>query len=87
MQRKENPVFKRSEESYEKNRIFMQHYNKTEKAKEAKARYDTKTTQVKITLNPDRDADILEALDQSKPLAPQIADLVRLALKARSMFQ
>ena len=87
MQRKENPVFKRSEESYEKNRIFMQAYNKTEKAREVKARYDAKTTQIKITLNPDRDADILEALDQSKPLAPQIADLVRLALKARSMFQ
>lgn len=87
MQRKENPVFKRSEESYEKNRIFMQQYNKTEKAKEMKARYAAKTTQVKITLNPDRDADILEALDQSKPLAPQIAELVRLALKARSMFQ
>ncbi len=87
MQRKEDPVFKRSEESYEKNRIFMQQYNKTEKAKEAKARYAAKTIQLKITLNPDRDADILEALDQSKPLAPQIADLVRLALKARSMFQ
>ena len=87
MQRKENPAFKRSEESYEKNRIFMQQYNKTEKAREVKAKYDAKTTQVKITLNPDRDADILEALDQSKPLAPQIADLVRLALKARSMFQ
>lgn len=87
MLKKENPVFKRSDESYEKNRIFMQQYNKTEKAKEMKARYAAKTTQVKITLNPDRDADILEALDQSKPLAPQIADLVRLALKARSMFQ
>lgn len=87
MQRKENPVFKRSEESYEKNRIFMQQYNKTEKAKEMKARYAAKTTQVKLTLREDKDADILEALDQSKPLAPQIADLVRLALKARSMFQ
>lgn len=87
MQRKENPVFKRSEESYEKNRIFMQAYNKTEKAKEMKARYAAKTTQVKLTLREDKDADILEALDQSKPLAPQIADLVRLALKARSMFQ
>lgn len=87
MQRKENPVFKRSEESYEKNRIFMREYNKTEKAKEMKARYAAKTTQVKLTLREDKDADILEALDQSKPLAPQIADLVRLALKARSMFQ
>ena len=87
MQRKENPAFKRSEESYEKNRIFMQQYNKTEKAKEMKARYAAKTTQVKLTLREDKDADILEALDQSKPLAPQIADLVRLALKARSMFQ
>ena len=87
MQRKENPVFKRSDESYEKNRIFMQQYNKTEKAKEMKAKYAAKTTQVKITLREDKDADILEALDQSKPLAPQIADLVRLALKARSMFQ
>lgn len=87
MQRKENPVFKRSEESYEKNRIFMQQYNKTEKAKEMKAKYAAKTTQVKLTLREDKDADILEALDQSKPLAPQIADLVRLALKARSMFQ
>lgn len=87
MQRKENPVFKRTEESYEKNRIFMQQYNKTEKAKEMKAKYAAKTTQVKLTLREDRDADILEALDQSKPLAPQIVDLVRLALKARSMFQ
>lgn len=87
MQRKENPVFKRSEESYEKNRIFMREYNKTEKAKEMKARYAAKTTQVKLTLREDKDADILEALDQSKPLAPQIAELVRLALKARSMFQ
>lgn len=87
MQRKENPAFKRSEESYEKNRIFMQAYNKTEKAREAKAKYDAKTTQVKLTLREDKDADILEALDQSKSLAPQIADLVRLALKARSMFQ
>ena len=87
MQRKENPAFKRSEESYEKNRIFMREYNKTEKAKEMKARYAAKTTQVKLTLREDKDADILEALDQSKPLAPQIADLVRLALKARSMFQ
>ena len=87
MQRKENPVFKRTEESYEKNRIFMQQYNKTEKAKEMKAKYAAKTTQVKLTLREDKDADILEALDQSKPLAPQIADLVRLALKARSMFQ
>ena len=87
MQRKENPVFKRSDESYEKNRIFMQQYNKTEKAKEMKAKYAAKTTQVKLTLREDKDADILEALDQSKPLAPQIADLVRLALKARSMFQ
>lgn len=87
MQRKENPVFKRSEESYEKNRIFMQQYNKTEKAKEMKAKYAAKTTQVKVTLREDKDADILEALDQSKPLAPQIAELVRLALKARSMFQ
>lgn len=87
MLKKENPVFKRSEESYEKNRIFMQQYNKTEKAREVKARYAAKTTQLKLTLREDRDADILEALDQSKPLAPQIADLVRLALKARSMFQ
>ena len=87
MQRKENPAFKRSEESYEKNRIFMREYNKTEKAKEMKARYAAKTTQVKLTLREDKDADILDALDQSKPLAPQIADLVRLALKARSMFQ
>ena len=87
MQRKENPVFKRSEESYEKNRIFMQQYNKTEKAREVKARYAAKTTQVKLTLREGKDADILDALDQSKPLAPQIADLVRLALKARSMFQ
>ena len=87
MQRKENPVFKRSDESYEKNRIFMQAYNKNEKAKEMKAKYAAKTTQVKLTLREDKDADILEALDQSKPLAPQIADLVRLALKARSMFQ
>lgn len=87
MQRKENPVFKRTEESYEKNRIFMQQYNKTEKAKEVKAKYAARTTQVKLTLREDKDADILEALDQSKPLAPQIADLVRLALKARSMFQ
>lgn len=87
MQRKENPVFKRSDESYEKNRIFMQQYNKTEKAKEVKARYAARTTQVKLTFREDKDADILEALDQSKPLAPQIADLVRLALKARSMFQ
>ena len=87
MQRKENPAFKRSEESYEKNRIFMREYNKTEKAKEMKARYAAKTTQVKLTLREDKDADILEALDQSKPLAPQITDLVRLALKARSMFQ
>lgn len=87
MKRKENPVFKRSEESYEKNRIFMQAYNKTEKAKEMKAKYAAKTTQVKLTLREDKDADILEALDRSKPLAPQIADLVRLALKARSMFQ
>lgn len=87
MQRKENPAFKRSEESYEKNRIFMREYNKTEKAKEMKARYAAKTTQVKLTLREDKDADILDAIDQSKPLAPQIADLVRLALKARSMFQ
>ena len=87
MQRKENPVFKRSEESYEKNRIFMQQYNKTEKAKEMKARYAAKTTQVKITLHPDKDADILEALNTEQPLAAQVKDLVRLALKARSMFQ
>ena len=87
MEKKENPVFKRSEESYEKNRIFMQQYNKTEKAKEVKAKYAAKTIQIKLTLNPSRDADILEALDQTKPTAPQIIDLVRLALKAREMFQ
>ena len=87
MEKKENPVFKRSEESYEKNRIFMQQYNKTEKAKEVKAKYAARTTQVKLTVREDKDADILEALDQSKPLAPQIIDLVRLALKAREMFQ
>lgn len=87
MLKKENPVFKRSEESYAKNRIFMQEYSKTEKGQEAKRRYNEKTTQIKLTLNPSRDADILESLDQTKPLAPQVIDLVRLALKAREMFQ
>ena len=87
MEKKEKPVFKRSEESYAKNRIYMREYAKTEAAKAAQRRYKEKTIQVKLTLNPERDADILEALDQTKPTAPQIVDLVRLALKAREMFQ
>lgn len=87
MEKKENPVFKRSEESYAKNRIYMREYGKTEAGKAAQRRYNEKTTQIKLTLNPDRDADILAALDLTKPIAPQIIDLVRLALKAREMFQ
>lgn len=87
MVKKENPVFKRTEESYAKNRIYMREYNKAEAGKEARAKYAAKTTQVKLTLREDRDADILAALDLSKPLAPQVADLVRLALRARDMFQ
>ena len=87
MLKKEDPVFKRTEESYAKNRIYMREYGKTEAGKAVKKKYTEKITRVKITLNRDHDTDILEALDMEKPLAPQIVDLVRLALKAREMFQ
>lgn len=87
MERKENPVFKRSEESYAKNRIFMQEYNKTPAKKEADRRYAENNVLVKVSLNRNTDADIIQALDPSKPLAPQLKALIRLALRARDMFQ
>ena len=87
MNKKENPVFKRTDESYAKNRIYMQNYAKSEKGQETRRRYAEKITQIKLTLHPVKDADILEALNADQPLAAQVKDLVRLALKARSMFQ
>ncbi|MBO7667757.1 MAG: hypothetical protein J6T26_04770 [Firmicutes bacterium] len=87
MNKKENPVFKRTEESYAKNRIYMQEYGKSEKGRLAQAKYTAKITTVNVKLNPDKDADILAALDPDKPLAPQLKDLIRLALRAKEMFQ
>ena len=87
MKRKENPVFKRSEESYAKNRIFMQEYNKTEAAKESKRKYAEQVRCIRLTLHQETDADILGALDPDRPVAVQIKELVRLALRARDMFQ
>lgn len=87
MLKKENPVFKRTEESYAKNRIYMQEYRKTDASREVQARYADKITKITLKLNPDKDADILAALDQEQPLAPQIKALIRQVLKAREMFQ
>jgi hypothetical protein len=87
MERKKDPAFKRSDESYEKNRIYMQEYNKTEKARTQRKQYADKVTPVIIRLNPEKDADILEALDPSRPAATQLKEFIRLALKARNMFQ
>lgn len=87
MERKKDPVFKRTEESYAKNRIFMREYNQTDAAKESKRKYLEQVKCIRLSLHAVNDADILAALDPERPIGSQIKELVRLALKARDMFQ
>ena len=43
----------------------------------ANKRYDAKVLKIMLRLNPDKDADIIALLDESRPLAPQIKELIR----------
>lgn len=43
----------------------------------ANKRYDAKVLKIMLRLNPDKDADIITLLDETRPLAPQIKELIR----------
>ena len=58
-----------------KNEIQREYEKRTGYA--AQKKYENKITKILLRLNPETDADILEQLDKSKPLAPQIKNLIR----------
>lgn len=43
----------------------------------ARKKYEKKVVKILVRLNPDKDQDIIEKLDMSQPLSPQIKNLLR----------
>lgn len=56
----------------------------TDSVREATKRYLNKITRVQVNLNPDKDADILAALNMDENLATQLKQLIREAVTVRN---
>lgn len=75
---------KRTEHDYELNRQRTRLYNQTEAGKESKARYEAKIKRVIITLNTEKDQDIIALIDPNKSACAQLKQLIREAIAVRN---
>lgn len=77
---------KLTEATLKKNRERTREWAKTEAGKASQAKYAEKIRRVLITINEEKDQDILAALDEHKPIAGQLKDLIREAITIRKVM-
>lgn len=85
--RKENPVRERTEEEYKVMAEKARAYRQTEAGIAARKRHAERVRCFRLTLHEETDADILAAIDPEKPVAGQLKEWIRDAIRIRAALE